>query len=121
MRFWAAVPPPEAAGELSSQKAQRRPLTLWSLRLGWSATTTGRLAPEMRRRRRWRLRPGGQDARRCEVIRGGLDEGEEARARLRRVTRPLTSLEDEQEVKRVFFFLTRTRAVMAKSTGNCIT
>lgn len=41
--------------------------------------------------------------RRCEVIRGGLDEGEEARARLRRVTRPLTSLEDEQEVKRVFF------------------
>lgn len=50
--------------------------------------------------------------RRCEVIRGGLDEGEEARAQLWRVTRPLTSLEDEQEVKRVFF-LTRTRAVMA--------
>lgn len=55
--------------------------------------------------------------RRCEVIRGGLDKGEEARARLRRVTRSLTSLEDEQEVNRVFFF-NADQSSDGKSTGN---
>lgn len=43
-------------------------------------------------------RPRGQDVRSHEVIKGALHEGEEARTQLGGVTRPLTSLEDEEEV-----------------------
>lgn len=108
MRSQAAVPPPEAAGALWRQKAQRCSLTLRSLCLGWSAKTAGRLTLEMRRRwRRQRQSPGGPGTTRSEVMRGGLHEGDEARAQLGRVTRPLTSLEDEQEVKCCCFFKRR--------------